>query len=58
MEAYYPVNDKKNVELYEEYKKLADKESKVHFGGRLGTYKYMDMDQVIGMALFDAYISK
>ena len=54
MEAYYPVNDAVNVELYEKYKELADKESKVRFGGRLGTYRYMDMDQVIKQALVDA----
>ena len=46
-EPYYPVNDAKNSLLYSEYKKLADGESKVIFGGRLGEYKYYDMDQVI-----------
>ena len=50
-EPYYPVNDEKNGKLYEEYKKLAGKEVKVLFGGRLGEYKYYDMDQVIGKAL-------
>lgn len=50
-EPYYPVNDAKNSLLYSEYKKLADAESKVIFGGRLGEYKYYDMDQVIGKAL-------
>ena len=50
-EPYYPVNDKKNGELYLEYKQLADKEDKVVFGGRLGEYKYYDMDQVIAKAL-------
>ena len=50
-EPYYPVNDEKNARLYEEYKALADKEDKVHFGGRLGEYKYYDMDQVIAAAL-------
>ncbi len=54
MEAYYPVNDKENAELYDKYKELAQKEAKVRFGGRLGTYRYMDMDQVIGQALLDA----
>ena len=54
MEAYYPVNDEPNAALYEKYKELADKESKVRFGGRLGTYRYMDMDQVIKQALEDA----
>lgn len=50
-EPYYPVNDEKNNKLYEEYKQLADKEQKVIFGGRLGEYKYYDMDQVIAAAL-------
>ena len=50
-EPYYPVNDEKNSALYAEYKKLADKENKVIFGGRLGEYKYYDMDRVIGAAL-------
>lgn len=48
---YYPVNDKKNNELYKKYRKLADKEKKVIFGGRLGEYKYYDMDAVIAAAL-------
>lgn len=50
-EPYYPVNDEKNGELYKKYKTLADKESKVIFGGRLGEYKYYDMDAVIGGSL-------
>ena len=50
-EPYYPVNDDKNGKLYTEYKQLADAESKVIFGGRLGEYKYYDMDQVIAAAL-------
>lgn len=50
-EPYYPVNDEKNGQLYAEYKKLADAESKVIFGGRLGEYKYYDMDAVIDSAL-------
>ena len=50
-EPYYPVNDEKNSALYAEYKKLADKETKVVFGGRLGEYKYYDMDAVIAAAL-------
>lgn len=50
-EPYYPVNDEKNNELYSKYKKLADKEEKVIFGGRLGEYKYYDMDAVIDAAL-------
>lgn len=50
-EPYYPVNDEKNSKLYKEYKALADKEYKVIFGGRLGEYKYYDMDAVIDSAL-------
>lgn len=50
-EPYYPVNDEKNGRLYEDYRKLADKETKVIFGGRLGEYKYYDMDAVIASAL-------
>lgn len=50
-EPYYPVNDEKNGKLYEEYKKLAEKETDVIFGGRLGEYKYYDMDAVIAAAL-------
>ena len=50
-EPYYPVNDEKNGKLYGEYKKLADQESKVIFGGRLGEYMYYDMDAVIASAL-------
>ena len=51
MEPYYPVNDEKNNRLFEEYKKLAEKEGNVIFGGRLGDYKYYDMDKVIEAAL-------
>ena len=50
-EPYYPVNDAKNSALYAEYKKLADAEPKVVFGGRLGEYKYYDMDTTIEAAL-------
>lgn len=50
-EPYYPVNDDRNIQLYKNYQKLAEKESKVIFGGRLGEYKYYDMDQVIAVAL-------
>ena len=50
-EPYYPINDKKNEELYLQYNFLAEKENNVIFGGRLGTYKYYDMDQVIALAL-------
>lgn len=50
-EPYYPVNDEKNGALYKQYKAMADKEEKVIFGGRLGEYKYYDMDAVIASAL-------
>ncbi|MCC8141429.1 MAG: UDP-galactopyranose mutase [Lachnospiraceae bacterium] len=50
-EPYYPVNDEKNGALYEEYKALAEGEKNVIFGGRLGEYKYYDMDAVIAAAL-------
>ena len=50
-EPYYPVNDEKNGELYARYKERAQGEKKVIFGGRLGEYKYYDMDAVIGAAL-------
>ena len=50
-EPYYPVNDEKNGALYQAYKKLADAETRVIFGGRLGEYKYYDMDKVIASAL-------
>lgn len=50
-EPYYPVNDEKNNQLYQEYQKLAEKETNVLFGGRLGEYKYYDMDKVIASAL-------
>ena len=50
-EPYYPVNDEKNGALYQAYKKLADSETRVIFGGRLGEYKYYDMDKVIASAL-------
>ena len=50
-EPYYPVNDEKNGELYKKYRALADKEEKIIFGGRLGEYKYYDMDAVIASAL-------
>ena len=47
MEAYYPVNNENNDSLYKKYEKLAKKEKDVIFGGRLGGYKYYDMDKVI-----------
>ena len=50
-EPYYPVNDEKNGTLYAEYKKLADVEQNVVFGGRLAEYRYYDMDAVIASAL-------
>ncbi|MBQ8109993.1 MAG: UDP-galactopyranose mutase [Clostridia bacterium] len=50
-EPYYPVNDEKNGALYWQYRALADGESKVVFGGRLGTYRYCDMDQTVAAAL-------
>ncbi|MCI7085802.1 UDP-galactopyranose mutase [bacterium] len=50
-EPYYPMNDEKNNALYEKYKALAEKESNVIFGGRLGMYKYFDMHNVIAEAL-------
>ena len=53
-EPYYPVNNEENNTLYARYKELADAEDKVIFGGRLGTYKYMDMDDVIEQALLTA----
>ena len=50
-EPYYAMNDEKNNALYAKYKALADKEGKVIFGGRLGMYKYFDMDDTIAVAL-------
>ena len=50
-EPYYPVNDARNGALYQQYRKLADAEEKVIFGGRLGEYQYYDMDAVIASAL-------
>ena len=52
-EPYYPVNDEKNNKLYEKYKELSEKEERVIFGGRLGEYKYYDMDKVIEKVLRD-----
>ena len=51
MEPYYPVNDTKNAELYQKYAQLAAQQTDVVFGGRLGEYKYYDMDKVIRSAL-------
>lgn len=53
-EPYYPVNDEQNNNLYHKYKEEAEKEERVVFGGRLGEYKYYDMDQVIEAALKQA----
>ena len=50
-EPYYPVNDEKNGALYQQYRELAAREDRVIFGGRLGEYKYYDMDQIIAAAL-------
>ena len=50
-EPYYPVNDEKNQALYQQYKALSEKEEKVLFGGRLGEYKYYDMDVIVASAL-------
>ena len=50
-EPYYPVNDEKNGALYKQYRALADGEKNIIFGGRLGEYKYYDMDAVIASAL-------
>ena len=51
MEPYYPINDTQNSELFAKYRALADQETKVFFGGRLGNYKYYDMDKTIEAAL-------
>ena len=50
-EPHYPVNNDRNNHLYKSYKKLADEQGNVIFGGRLGHYRYYDMHQVIGAAL-------
>jgi UDP-galactopyranose mutase len=50
-EAYYPLNDEKNTALYEKYATLAQEEKSVLFGGRLGLYKYLDMDDTVELAL-------
>ena len=54
VEPYYPINNERNNGLYEKYKALAAADANVIFGGRLGTYKYYDMDKVIAAALADA----
>ena len=50
-EPYYPINDEANNSVYNKYKKLADREARIIFGGRLGRYKYYDMHQVFASAL-------
>lgn len=50
-EPYYPINDEVNNALYKKYRKLANDQDKVIFGGRLGTYRYLDMDDIIRLAL-------
>ena len=55
VEPYYPVNDAQNTALYERYTALADQQDKVRFAGRLGQYKYFDMDKVIAEALAFVY---
>ena len=51
MEPYYPVNDERNNQLYAQYKKIANKENNVMFGGRLAEYKYYDMGPIIEQVL-------
>ena len=51
IDPYYPINDLKNNELFARYQELANQNEKVHFGGRLGEYKYYDMDKVVASAL-------
>lgn len=53
-EPFYPINDAANTALYQRYEALAAAQERVHFGGRLGTYRYMDMDKVIAQAFADA----
>lgn len=52
MESYYPVNDERNTRLYQQYKALADRETRVEFGGRLAEYKYYDMAPIVEKVLF------
>ena len=51
LEPYYPINDDRNNALYEQYKAEAQKLKNIYFGGRLGQYKYFDMDKTIESAL-------
>ncbi len=57
-EPYYPVNDERNAALYQKYLRLASEQKNVIFGGRLGQYKYYDMDKVIAAALAMAEAEK
>ena len=57
-EPYYPINDERNNKLFAGYRELADKEKKVLFGGRLGQYRYYDMDKVVEAALEMAGVEK
>ena len=57
MEKYYVINDEKNNKLAAEYKKLAEKEENIIFGGRLAEYRYYDMDDVIKSA-FEAFVKE
>ena len=50
-EPYYPVNDRRNTELYKQYERLASQEASVIFGGRLAEYKYYDMHQIVEKVL-------
>lgn len=52
-EPFYPINDDRNNYIYQQYKLMAGKDSKIHFGGRLGSYSYYNMDQIIESALND-----
>lgn len=56
MDPYYPINDAKNNALFSSYKELAKEKENVHFGGRLGEYKYYDMDKIIESALHNCEI--
>jgi UDP-galactopyranose mutase len=51
LEPYYPINTERNNQLYQKYRKLSQKEKNIYFGGRLGTYQYCNMDQVVNEAL-------
>ncbi len=53
IDPYYPINDEANNRLYRKYKLLADNDPQLHFGGRLGSYRYLNMDQTIASALQD-----